>query len=435
MDQIERYFQFKQFHTTWKKEIIAGITTFVSMAYILFVNPNVLGVTGMNKGAVFTATALSGAFACLMMGIFAKYPVGLAPTLGINAFFSYTVVLEMHVSWQTTLSAVFISSVILMIITSFRIRDYIMNSIPRDLKLAISAGIGMFIAFIGLEEGGIVTANKSTLVQLGNFAHNGTWLTILGLIIMIVLFSLRVPAAIFVGMVFSTIVGIISGLIKMPTHFISKAPSLHGTFLVSLHHLGQINTVQMWIVVFTFLLVPFFDAAGTLVGLTEQAGIVKDNKIPRIGRALFTESTSILVGSLLGTSPVGAFVESSAGIAVGGRTGIVAIVVGLLFLLSLIFSPILSVVTSQVTAPALILVGILMSKALGEINWHRFEIAVPAFFIVIGMPLTYSISDGIAMGFIMYPITMLIAHRHKDVNPIMYGLAIVFLIFLFVIMK
>lgn len=435
MDRIKQYFQFDQFDTTWRREIIAGLTTFVSMAYILFVNPNVLGVTGMNKSAVFTATALAGAFGSLLMGIFARYPVAMAPTLGINAFFAYTVVLGMHVSWQTALAAVFVASLLLIVITSFKIRDYIINAIPRDLKLAISAGIGLFITFIGLQEGGLVVADKATLVKLGSLTNNGTWLTVVGLVITIILFSRQVPAAVFVGMICTALIGIIAGLIKVPHQLIGSAPSLHGSFLVALHNINHINTVQMWIIVITFLLVTFFDTAGTLVGLTEQAGIVDGNHIPRIGNALVTESTSMMMGSLLGTSPVGAFVESSAGIAVGGRTGVVAIVVGLLFLVSLFFSPILAVVTNQVTAPALILVGILMAKSLGKIDWQHFEIAVPAFFIVIGMPLTYSVSDGIALGFIMYPITMIMAHRRHEINPIMYGLALIFLIFMAILMK
>ena len=435
MDQIKRYFQFDQFHTTWQREIIAGLTTFASMAYILFVNPNVLGITGMNKGAVFTATALAAAFGSILMGIIARYPIALAPTMGINAFFAYTVVLGMHVSWQTALAATLVASVILIVITSLKLRDYIINAIPRDLKLAISAGVGLFITFIGLQEGGIVIADKSTLVKIGSLTNNGTWLTIIGLIIMIILFTRQVPAAIFIGMICTTLIGIITGLIKMPHRIISPAPSLHNSFLVAFHHLNQVNTIQMWIVVITFLLVTFFDTAGTIVGITEQAGIVKDNKIPRIGSALVTESTSMTVGSLLGTSPVGAFVESSAGVAVGGRTGVVAIVVGVLFLISLLFSPILTIVTNQVTAPALILVGILMAKSFGKIDWQHFEIAVPAFLIIIGMPLTYSVSNGIAMGFIMYPITMIMARRYKEINPLMYVLAVVFLIFMLILMK
>lgn len=243
----------------------------------------------------------------------------------------------------------------------------------------------------------------------------------------------KVPGAIFIGMLLTSIVGAISGLIKLPTHFVAAAPSLKPTFLAGLNHIGDINTVQMWVVVLTFLLVTFFDTAGTLVGLAEQAGFMKDNKMPRVGKALVSDSTAMLAGSLLGTSPVGAFVESSAGIAVGGRTGLTAVVTGVLFVFSLFFSPLLTVVTSQVTAPALVIVGVLMAQSLKKIDWEKLEIAIPAFLIVLGMPLTYSISDGIALGFIVYPITMITAGRRKEIHPIMYVLFFVFVVFMYIL--
>ncbi len=388
-NQINSFFGLDALQTTVKREILAGFTTFISMAYILFVNPTVLGASGMDEGAVFTATALASALGCILMGVLAKYPIATAPALGINAFFSYSVCIGMGVPWQTALAGVFVASLIFIVITIFKLRELIIDAIPADLKYAISGGIGLFIAFLGLSEGGIIVSDDSTLVALGSLSVGTTWLTIFGLVITAV--------------------------------------------LVALNHVGDINSLQMWVVVLTFLLVTFFDTAGTLVGLANQAGFMKDNKMPRVGKALASDSTAMLAGSLLGTSPVGAYVESSAGIAVGGRSGLTAVTTGVFFLFGLFFSPLLSVVTSQVTAPALIVVGVLMAQSLREIKWHEMEIAIPAFLILLGMPLTYSISDGIALGFIFYPITMLAAKRGKEVSPIMYGLFFVFLGFMWIL--
>ncbi|KRK40149.1 NCS2 family permease [Loigolactobacillus bifermentans] len=432
MQQIASFFNFKALKTNYRRETLAGFTTFISMAYILFVNPSVLGATGMDKGAVFTATALASALGCLLMGLVAKYPIAIAPSLGVNAFFAYSVCIGMKIPWQTALAGVFVAAVLFMIITALKLREAIINAIPRDLKMAIAAGIGLFIAFLGLNDGGLIVANKSTVVGLGSLSVGTTWLTIFGLVITAILMTRRVPGAIFIGMVCSTLLGLVTGLIPLPHTIISTAPSLQPTFLVALKNIGHINSLQLVVVVLTFLLVTFFDTAGTLVGLAEQAGFMKDNKMPRVGQALFADSTSMLVGSLLGTSPTGAYVESSAGIAVGGRSGFTVIVTGVLFIVSLIFSPLLAIVTSQVTAPALIIVGVLMAQSLRNIDWDKLEIAIPAFLIVLGMPLTYSISDGIALGFVMYPITMVAAKRGKEVHPLMYVLFFVFLGFLWI---
>ncbi|MCQ2569428.1 MAG: NCS2 family permease [Limosilactobacillus sp.] len=433
MKQLQAYFEFTTLKTSWRQEILGGFTTFISMAYILFVNPSVLGAAKMNPGAVFTASALASAFACFVMGIIAKYPIASAPALGINAFFAYSVCVGMGVSWQTALAGVFVASIIFLLITIFKLREAIINAIPADLKFAISAGIGMFIAFIGLHQGGLVAASKSTVVTLGSFSTPSTWITIIGLIVTAALMVLRVPGAIFIGMVIATIFGMVTGLIAVPTHWVSAAPSLAPTFGVALHHVTEINTLQLWVVVLTFLLVTFFDTAGTLVGLAQQAGYIKNNQMPRVGKALLADSTGMMVGSLLGTSPVGAYVESSAGIAVGGRSGFAAVTTGICFLLALFFSPLLAVVTSQVTAPALIIVGVLMAQNLRKIAWEKLEIAIPAFLVVVGMPLTYSIADGMSLGFIMYPITMLFAKRGKEVHPLMYGLFFVFIGFIWIL--
>ena len=431
-EKILSYFEIEKLGTTVKREVLAGFTTFISMAYILFVNPTVLGASGMDEGAVFTATALASAIGCILMGVLARYPIGTAPALGINAFFAYSVCLGMGIPWETALAGVFVASLIFILITIFKLREMIIDAIPADLKYAISGGIGLFIAFLGLSEGGIIVSNKSTLVGLGSLSVGTTWLTIFGLAITAILLVRRVPGGIFIGMAATTILGLITGLIPMPSQIVSAAPSLKPTFLVALKHVGDINSLQMWVVVLTFLLVTFFDTAGTLVGLANQAGFMKDNKMPRVGKALASDSTAMLAGSLLGTSPVGAFVESS-GIAVGGRSGITAVTTGIFFLLGLFFSPLLSVVTSQVTAPALIMVGVLMAQSLRQIEWGKLEIAIPSFLILIGMPLTYSISDGIALGFIFYPITMLAAKRGKEVSPIMYLLFFVFIGFMWIL--
>ena len=433
MNFIKSYFQLDKYKTNIRTEFIAGLTTFISMSYILFVNPSVLSASGMNTGAVFTATALAAALGTAIMGIVANYPIGEAPALGINAFFAYTVCIGMHVSWETALASVFVASIIFILITLFKLREKIIDSIPADLKFAISSGIGLFIAFLGLQNGKLIVANKSTLVGLGSLHDPLVWITIFGLLVTVILMILNVPGAIFIGMVLAAIFGICTGQIALPHKVISTAPSLAPTFGQAIFHVKDINSVQMWVVVLTFLLVTFFDTAGTLIGLAQQAGFMKNNKMPRVGKALAADSSAMAVGSILGTSPVGAFVESSAGIAVGGRTGLTAVFVAIFFLISMIFSPLLGVFTSQVTAPALIIVGVLMAQNTAHIHWNKLEIAVPAFLIILGMPLTYSISDGLSWGMITYPICMLAAKRGKEVTPMMWVLFVVFLIFLWVL--
>jgi AGZA family xanthine/uracil permease-like MFS transporter len=426
---ISKFFHLDENRTTARREFLAGLTTFVSMSYILFVNPNVLGASGMNKGALFTATALAAAFTCIVMGVVANYPIASAPTLGLNAFFTYTVCLGMHVKWPTALAAVFVASILFILITALKLREKIINTIPADIKYAISAGIGMFIAFIGLQGGKLIQNSGSTLVTVGSLANPTVWITIFGLVVTVMLMVANVPGAIFIGMIVSAIFGVSTGQIKMPTGFISGVPSIQPIAGQALLHISDINTVQMWIIVLTFLLVTFFDTTGTLIGLVQEAGLMKDNKMPRAGRALTADSTGMMVGSLLGTSPVGAYVESSAGIAVGGRTGLTAVWVGIFFLISMLFSPILSIFTTQVTAPALIIVGVLMAGNLAHVHWAKLEVAIPSFLIVIGMPLTYSISDGLAWGIIVYPFSMIAARRWRDISPMMWLLWVVFIVY------
>ncbi|WP_419155525.1 NCS2 family permease [Weissella minor] len=434
MDNIREYFQFKELNTNFRTEIVAGLTTFVSMAYILFLNPTVLGAAGMDKGAVFTATALASAIATIFMGVVARYPIGIAPGLGVNAFFAYSVVIGMGIPWETAIAGVLVAALIFLLLSLFKIREIIIDMIPEDLKIAIAAGIGMFIAFLGLVNAGIIAKNDATLVGIGSLGAPTTLLAIFGVIVTFVLMARKTPAAIFIGMILTTIVGMVFGLIDMPHQLISTAPSLKPTFGVAIAHLGDINSLQLWIVVLTFLIVTFFDTAGTMIGLATQAGFMKDNKMPRAGSALMADAIGMTTGAVLGTSPTSAYVESSAGMAVGGRSGISAVTTGVLFIFALLFSPLLTVVTPEVTAPALIVVGVLMASNLRDINWDDFAIAAPAFLIIIGMPLTYSISDGIALGFIVYPITMMATKRAKQVQPLMYVLAIIFLLFLYLTM-
>ena len=422
MNSISKFFHLKENNTSFKTELLAGLTTFVSMSYILFVNPNVLGASGMDKGALFTVTALSAAFTCIVMGLIANYPIASAPTLGLNAFFTYTVCLGMKVKWQTALAAVFVASILFILLTVFKVREMIIDAIPADIKYAI-----------GLQGGKLIQNSDSTLVTIGSLNNPTVWITIFGLIITIFLMIARVPGAIFIGMIAAAVFGIVTGQIPMPKGVISSVPSIAPTFGQAVFHIGDINTVQMWIVVFTFLLVTFFDTTGTLIGLVQQAGLMKDNKMPRAGEALAADSSGMLVGSVLGTSPVGAFVESSSGIAVGGRTGLTAVWVGIFFLISTIFSPILSVFTTQVTAPALIIVGVLMAENLAHVHWTNLEIAIPCFLIALGMPLTYSISDGLGWGLIVYPVSMIAAKRFKEITPMMWILFIVFVIYFVVL--
>ncbi|WP_212780082.1 NCS2 family permease [Lactobacillus corticis] len=430
---MDKTFHLSENNTTAKRECLAGLTTFVSMAYILFVNPSVLGAAGMDKGAVFTATALSAILGCLLMGFLANYPIAIAPGLGDNAFFTYSVVLAMGIPWQKAMAGVFVASVVFTIMSLFKVREIVIDAIPQDLKYAMAAGIGIFIAFIGLKGGGLVVANKSNLVGIGSLNVPSTWLTIFGVFLIAILMARKVPGAIFIGMVATTILGLATGLIKMPSSVISVAPSMKPTFGVAFSHLDILSDPQMWAVILIFFMVAFFDTAGTLIGLAQQAGIMKNGKMPRIGQALMADSLSMLAGSVMGTTPTACYVESSAGIAVGGRTGLTAVVTAVLFVISMLFSPLLTVVTDNVTAPALIVVGVLMASSLREIHWDEFEIAFPSFLTVIGMPLTYNISYGIAFGFLTYPILMTAAGRRKEVNAIVWVLFLLFILMMYVL--
>ncbi len=446
---MKKYFQFDELGTSYRREIIGGLTTFLSMAYILVVNPLTLSLSSvkdlpdalrMDHGSVFVATALAAAIGSLIMGLLAKYPIGLAPGMGLNAFFAYTVVLTYGVPWQTALTGVMFSGIIFIFLTLSKIRETIINAIPNELKMAVGAGIGLFITFIGFQNAGIIINNDAVLVGLGNLRSGDALLAIFGLVLTIILMTRNVKGGIFIGMVVTAIVGMITGNIEVPKQLVGAVPSIAPTFgtpvKVLMNDPGSIFTIQMLIVILTFLFVDFFDTAGTLVAVAHQAGLMKDNKLPRAGKALFADSSATVIGSLLGTSTTTAYIESSAGVAAGAKTGFAAVVTGLLFLLSLFFYPLLSVITAPVTAPALIIVGVLMVSSLSEIDWKKFEVAVPCFLTIIAMPLTYSIATGIAMGFIFYPITMIAKGRRKEIHPIMYFLFIIFILyFVFLVPK
>ncbi|WP_078394208.1 NCS2 family permease [Shouchella patagoniensis] len=429
---MDRFFKLGENQTSIKQEGVAGLTTFLAMAYILFVNPQILGAAGMDQGAVFVATALAALVGSILMGLIANYPIALAPGMGLNAFFAYTVVIGYGMSWQAALFAVFASGVIFVIITIFKLREMIINAIPEELKYATGAGIGLFIAFIGLKDAGIVVADPATLVSLGDLTQPTTLLAIFGVIVTIVLVVRGVKGAVFYGLALTAILGIVTGVNTLGNGVFSMPPSLAPTFgaAFDVSWTEEIFTLQMLIVILTFLFIVFFDTAGTLFAVATQAGFVKNNRLPRVGRALFADASASTLGSIFGTSTTTAYVESTSGVAVGGRTGLTAVFTGLFFALALFFSPLLDVITNEVTAPALIIVGVMMATALRHIDWTKMEIAIPVFFTVVTMPLTYSIATGIALGFVLYPLTMVVKGRGKELHPLMYLLFIVFILYL-----
>lgn len=436
---MRNYFKFDELGTNYKKEILGGLTTFLSMAYILAVNPAMLSLAGvknipdsmrMDAGAVFVATILASIVGCLFMGLIANYPIALAPGMGLNAFFAFTVVLQYNIPWQTGLTGVLFSGIFFALLTMTGLRETIINAIPFELKMAVSAGIGLFITFVGLKGAGVVQANPSTLVSLGNLHDPHVLLAVLGIVLTIILMAKRIPGSIFIGMIITAVAGMMFGLIDAPKQIVGAVPSIEPTFGKAFDAFSNPSELLNWkflSIVLTFLFIDFFDTAGTLVAVATQAGLVKDNKLPRAGRSLFADSLATIVGAIFGTSTTTSYIESSAGVAVGARTGFASVITALCFALALFFAPLMSVVTSAVTAPALVIVGVLMVSNLNKIEWQKFEVAVPAFLTIIMMPLTYSIATGIACGFIFYPITMVMAKRHKEVHPIMYFMAIIFI--------
>lgn len=424
---MKNFFKFAERGTSYKQESLAGITTFLSIAYILVVNPIILSQSGMDQGAVFTATALTAIIGTLLMGILANFPIAIAPSMGLNSFFTFSVCIGMGIDWQVTLTGVFIAGIIFMILSLLKIREKIINIIPLNLKYAIASGIGFFITFIGLKNGGIIVGNEATFVSIGDLTSPMTILAIVGLVLTVIMLVRGINGGIFYSMVITTILGMVFGLIDVPKSVIGSIPSLEPTFGVVFNHMDEIFTVKVLVVIFTFLIVAFFDTAGALIGLTSQAGMMKDNKIPNIGKGLIADSAAGAIGAVLGTSTPATSVESSAGIAVGGRTGFTAVVIAICFAIALFFSPVISVISVEVTSAALIIVGALMAMEIRKIEWTKLEIVIPAFLTIIMMPLTSSVAIGIGMGFVLYPICLMAQKRFKEIHPIMYVLCLLFL--------
>lgn len=426
---MKNFFHFAERNTSYKQETLAGITTFLSIAYILIVNPLILSQSGMDQGAVFTATALTAIIGTLIMGLVANFPIAIAPSMGLNSFFTFSVCIGMGIDWQVTLTGVFVAGIIFTLLSLMKIREKIINIIPLDLKYAIASGIGFFITFIGLKNGGIIVGNEDTFVSIGDLTSPMTLLAIVGLIVTIIMLVRGINGGIFYGMCITTIIGMICGLIEVPSSIIGSIPSIKPTFGVVFLHLHEIFTPEMLTVIFTFLIVAFFDTAGALIGLTSQAGMAKDGKIPNIGKGLLADSLAGVIGAVLGTSTPATSVESSAGIAVGGKTGFTAVVIAACFLVALFFSPLVNVISVEVTSAALIIVGALMAMEIRKINWTKLEIVIPSFLTIIMMPLTSSVAIGIGIGFILYPICMLAQKRFKKIHPIMYVLCLLFILY------
>ncbi len=478
---LEKLFKLSQKNTTVKTEILAGTTTFLAMAYILAVNPAILGETGMSTQSVFLATAIAAGVSSILMGVLANYPIALAPGMGVNALFTYTACFTMGLSWQAALAAVFVSGVIFLIISVTGLRKLIINAIPKNLKLAIGAGIGFFIAFIGFKNGGIIVASEATTVALGNLHDSQVLLAVYGVFLTIVLMGKKVNASVFWGLVSTAIVGVLisnfgfvawqvallSVLIIGAALVIKKEAYIIGAILspivlaviLPLIGMSAVTNVlpsslvsfnfemptfmALWggfsellsnpsaiMIIFSFLFVDFFDTAGTLVAVGNDIGLVNEKgEMEGVEKALLADSFGTVLGSFLGTSTVTSFIESGSGVAAGARTGLAACVTGILFLLSVFFSPLLTVITSAVTAPALIVVGILMAQQMKGIEWEKFEIAAAGFFTIIMMILCYSISDGIALGFLTYTLACLAVGKAKDVTPILWGLNFIFILY------
>jgi adenine/guanine/hypoxanthine permease len=414
---LEKLFQLKAHNTTLRTEILAGITTFLTMAYILFVNPSILAETGMDHGAVFVATCLAAAIGSAIMGLVANYPIALAPGMGLNAFFTYTVVLTMGYTWQTALGAVFLSGLIFFGLSIFKIREWIIHSIPLALRAGIAAGIGLFLAIIALKNAGIVVDNPATMVGLGDLSAGGPLLACLGFFLIAALAYRKVTGAVMIGILVVTGLSILLGLSQL-NGVVSMPPSLAPTFM-QLDIMGALD-IGLISVIFAFLFVDLFDTSGTLMD--------KDGKMPRLGRALLADSTATMAGAALGTSTTTSYIESAAGTAAGGRTGLTACVVALLFLLSLFFAPLAGAVPAYATAPALLFVAVLMMSSLAGIDWDDLTVAAPVAIAALAMPLTFSIANGIAFGFIAWTAIKLLAGRWRELSPAMWILSALFVV-------
>jgi AGZA family xanthine/uracil permease-like MFS transporter len=423
---FEKLFKLSENGTNVRTEIIAGLTTFLTMAYIIFVNPMILADAGMDHGAVFVATCLAAAIGCFIMGFVANYPIAQAPGMGLNAFFTYAVVMGMGYTWQVALAAVFVSGVIFIFLSIFKIREWIINSIPMSLRVGISAGIGLFLAFIALSNAGIVVSNPATKVSLGDITAIAPMLGALGFFITIALVHRGVKGAVMIAILAITAIGIAIGDVQYGG-IMSTPPSLAPTFMQL--DFSAVFEIGMISVVFAFLFVDLFDTAGTLVGVATKANLIKeDGKLPRLNKALLADSTATSIGALLGTSNTTSYVESVAGVAEGGRTGLTAVVVGILFLLALFFSPLAGMIPAYATSGALFYVAILMMSGLVGIDWRDLTEAAPVVVTCLLMPLTYSIAEGISLGFIAYAVIKLLSGKGRDVSPAVWVMSAIFIL-------
>ena len=421
---LERYFGFAHHRTSWRTEALAGLTTFVTMAYIIFVNPAILHQTGMPLAAVTLATCLCAGLGSILMGALANYPLALAPGMGLNAYFTYTVVLGMHVPWQTALGAVFLSGLLFLLLTFTGLRQRLLAAIPHELHAAVAAGIGLFIAFIGLRNANLIVSSSATAVTLGNLGAPAPALALFGIVLIAVLQALRIQAAMLLGVLGTMLLGILCGQVHWTPTPLHLADLGATAFHLDLRGALRIGAFE---IIFVFLFVDLFDNLGTLVAVTERAGLIApDNTIPRLNRIFFADATSTILGSLAGTSTVTSYIESASGVAAGGRTGVTAIVTGLLFLAALFLAPLAGAIPAFATSPALILVGALMLGGVGRIDWEEPRIAIPAFLTIITIPLTYSIATGLGFGLVSYALLELLTGRGQRAHWMLYTLALLF---------
>ncbi len=422
---IERYFRLQENQTTVRTEFLGGLTTFITMAYIVVVNPQILSKAGVPIEGVVFATCISAAAATLVMGLYANYPIALAPGMSLNAYFTYVVCMEMKVPWQTALGVIFLSGVIFLILTVTRVREQIVNGIPDCLKHSTAGGIGMFIAFVGLRNANLVVANPATFVSLGSLANHEAQLAVVGLVIMLVLMVRKVKGAILIGVLATTLVGILRGMASWPTAIFSL-PHPAATWL-KLDLRGALH-LGLFEIIFVFLFVDLFDNVGTLVGVCEQGGFIKNGKIPRVGRVLVSDAVGTIFGAITGTSTVTSYIESAAGVAAGAKTGLSNVFVAGLFLLAAFCSPLASAIPGYATAPALIVVGALMTESIGRVEWGDFTEAIPAFVTLLATPLTFSIATGLSLGLMSYTLVKVAAGKFRQVSPIIWILTLLFIL-------
>jgi len=423
---FDSYFKLSEHGSNLRTELIAGVTTFLAMAYIIFVNPEILSASGMDRNSVFVATCLVSAIGSLIMGLYANYPITVAPGMGLNAYFSYTVVGTLGYSWQVALGAVFISGLLFLIISVLPVREWIVNSIPRSQKMAISAGIGFLLGIVALESAGVIVAHPVTLVTVGDLTKPITMLAGFGFLVIVALDYRRVPGAIIIGILLVTGLGMVFGFTQ-PSGFFAPPPSLAPT-LGKLDIAGALE-LGLVTIVFTFLLLDLFDSTGTLIGVAQRAGFIDaDGRFPRLRETLIADSASTMVGALLGTSTTTAYIESAAGIRAGGRTGLTAVVVAVLFLLAMFFAPLAGSVPGYATAPGVLFVACIMSRGFAEVDWDDVTDSAPAVITAISMPLTFSISTGIGLGFIAYAAIKVLSGRFREATPAVIFLAGIFVV-------